>query len=98
VPAQEQFAQPVRAIPRLDRGQEVVIDPHARRFFCSNPACAKATFAEQVPGLTTRYGRRACTLQAVLQAAALALGAARPDYREAVAKLIDILSRASQAD
>ncbi len=37
-------------------------------------ACAKTTFAEQVPGLTTRYGRRTCGLQAVLQAVALALG------------------------
>ena len=27
----------------------------------------KTTFAEQVPGLTTRYGRRTCTLTAVLQ-------------------------------
>ena len=55
-------------------GQEVLIDLQARRFSCSNPACGKATFAEQVPGLTTRYGRRTCTLQAVLQAVALALG------------------------
>ena len=55
-------------------GQEVVIDLQARRFFCGNPGCAKATFAEQVPGLTTRYGRRTCTLQAVLAAVALALG------------------------
>jgi hypothetical protein len=70
VPAQEQFAQPVRAIPRLDRGQEVLIDLHACRFFCSNPACVKTASAEQVPGLTTRYGRRTCTLQAVLQAVA----------------------------
>ena len=55
-------------------GQEVLIDLQARRFFCGSPACAKATFAEQVPGLTTRYGRRTCALQAVLQAVALALG------------------------
>ena len=55
-------------------GQEVLIDLQARRFFCGNDACAKATFAEQVPGLTTRYGRRTCGLQAVLQAVALALG------------------------
>jgi transposase len=55
-------------------GQEVLIDLQARRFFCGNPACAKATFAEQVPGLTTRYGRRTCSLQAVLAAVALALG------------------------
>jgi len=55
-------------------GQELLIDLQARRFFCGNEACAKATFAEQVPGLTTRYGRRTCGLQAVLQAVALALG------------------------
>jgi transposase len=55
-------------------GQQVLIDLQARRFFCGNGACAKGTFAEQVPGLTTRYGRRTCGLQAVLQAVALALG------------------------
>jgi transposase len=55
-------------------GREVLIDLQARRFFCRNEACARATFAEQVPGLTTRYGRRTCGLQAVLQAVALALG------------------------
>jgi transposase len=55
-------------------GREVLIDLQARRFFCGNPACAKATFAEQVPGLTSRYGRRTCALQAVLRAVALALG------------------------
>jgi transposase len=55
-------------------GQEVVIDLQTRRFFCKNQACAKTTFAEQVPGLTIRYGRRTCSLQAVLQAVALALG------------------------
>ena len=36
-------------------GQEVLIDLQVRRFFCGNPACAKTTFAEQVPGLTSRY-------------------------------------------
>jgi transposase len=55
-------------------GQEVLIQLAARRFFCGNGACAKATFAEQIPGRTTRYGRRTCGLQAVLQAVALALG------------------------
>jgi hypothetical protein len=54
--------------------QEVLIHLRARRFICGNEACAKGTFAEQVPGLTTRYGRRTCGLQAVLQAVALALG------------------------
>lgn len=55
-------------------GQEVLIRLSTRRFFCGNGACAKATFAEQVPGLTIRYGRRTCGLQAVLQSVALALG------------------------
>ena len=55
-------------------GREVVIDLRVRRFFCGNPGCGKTTFAEQVPGLTVRYGRRTCSLQAVLQAVALALG------------------------
>jgi transposase len=55
-------------------GQEVLIDLQVRRFFCGNPACAKTTFAEQVPGLAVRYGRRTCALQGVLQAVALALG------------------------
>ena len=55
-------------------GREVLIDLQVRRFFCGSGGCAKATFAEQVPGLTIRYGRRTCGLQAVLQAVALALG------------------------
>src|SRR5580700_8300699 len=55
-------------------GQEVLIDLQVRRFFCGNPACGKTTFAEQVPGLSTRYGRRTSALQAVLQAVGLALG------------------------
>ena len=54
--------------------QQVLIHLAARRFFCGNQACAKGTFAEQIPGLTTRYGRRTCSLQTVLQAVALALG------------------------
>ena len=55
-------------------GQEVLIQLQARRFFCGNERCGKATFAEQVPGLTVRYGRRTCGLDGVLQAVALALG------------------------
>ncbi len=56
-------------------GQEVLLYLQARRFFCGNDACVKATFAEQVPGLAVRYGReRTCGLDGVLQAVALALG------------------------
>ena len=53
-------------------GQEVLIDLQARRFFCGSPACAKTTFAEQVPGLATCYGRRTCSPQTVLQAVTMA--------------------------
>jgi transposase len=53
-------------------GQEVVIDLQVRRFFCDS-GCGKKTFAEQVPGLTARYGRRTLGLETVLVAVALAL-------------------------
>jgi transposase len=45
-----------------------------RRFFCPDAACKKTTFAEQVAGLTVRYGRRSAGLTGALQAIALALG------------------------
>ena len=44
------------------------------RFVCGNGACGKKTFAEQVPGLTVRYGRRSVGLGERLRAVALALG------------------------
>jgi transposase len=55
-------------------GQETLIHLRVRRFFCTNAGCVKKTFAEQVPGLTTRYGRRTAGLARVLRAVALALG------------------------
>jgi hypothetical protein len=55
-------------------GQEVLICLQARRFLCRSEGCAKVTFAEQVPGLTVRYGRRTAILESVLQAVAMALG------------------------
>ena len=55
-------------------GREVLICLTVRRFFCPVPACAKATFAEQVGGLTSRHARRTPGLTCVLQAVALALG------------------------
>jgi transposase len=39
-------------------GRRVLIRLAVRRFFCANPACPAATFAEQVEGLTSRYARR----------------------------------------
>jgi hypothetical protein len=51
----------------------VVIDLSVRRIFCDNPECPRSSFAEQVPGLTLRYGRRTPGLQRVLEKIALAL-------------------------
>jgi hypothetical protein len=36
------------------------------RLSCANCECAKTTFVEQVPGLTTRYSLRTVTLDRVL--------------------------------
>lgn len=55
-------------------GQEVLLHLRVHRFFCRTSTCAKATFAEQVPGLTVRYGRRSVKAARALQAIALALG------------------------
>lgn len=43
------------------------IDLSVRRLYCENPACAKKTFAEQVPGLTVRYQRRTPQLQRLVE-------------------------------
>lgn len=52
----------------------IMIQLQVRRFFCRNEACGKKTFAEQLPGLTTRYGRWTAGLAGELRAIALALG------------------------
>jgi transposase len=54
-------------------GRPVRIDLTVRRLYCENPHCPKRTFAEQVPGLTRRYQRRAPAWQQVVDAVALAL-------------------------
>ncbi|MCB8913932.1 transposase [Rhodococcus rhodochrous] len=48
-----------------------------RRFFCINTHCATITFAEQVPGLTTRCARQTSVLDAVIEAIRLALAGRR---------------------
>lgn len=55
-------------------GQETLIHLQVHRFLCHNGACAKKTFAEQVPGLTVRYGRYSIGLREALRAIALAVG------------------------
>lgn len=51
----------------------MTIQLRVRRFRCTADACTKTTFAEQVAGLTFRYGRRSERLHAVLQVVALTL-------------------------
>jgi transposase len=54
-------------------GRRVVIRLTARRFFCAFPGCERKTFAEQVPGLTVRYGRKTALLAGVLRDIGVAL-------------------------
>jgi transposase len=54
-------------------GRPVQVVLKARRFRCGNPACPVATFAEQVPGLTSWYQRRTAQLRGLLEKVALAL-------------------------
>jgi transposase len=44
-----------------------------RRFRCRNTKCPRRTFAEQIPGLTRRYGQRTERLYSALAAVGLAL-------------------------
>jgi len=54
-------------------GRPVRIEVSVRRLYCGNQDCAKATFAEQVQGLTERYQRRTPGLRGVLEGVAVAL-------------------------
>ncbi|WP_307804697.1 ISL3 family transposase [Streptomyces sp. VRA16 Mangrove soil] len=53
--------------------QSVRIDLSVRRLYCENAACQRRTFAEQVEGLTVRYGRQTPAFRRVLEAVAVAL-------------------------
>ncbi|WP_239516467.1 MULTISPECIES: ISL3 family transposase [unclassified Streptomyces] len=48
-------------------GKPLRIILSVRRLYCENMACSKATFAEQVPGLTVRYQRRTPALQRLVE-------------------------------
>jgi transposase len=54
-------------------GRQVCIELTIRRLFCDAPGCVRVTFAEQVEGLTVRYGRRTAQLGSLLGAIAAAL-------------------------
>jgi hypothetical protein len=55
-------------------GRSALLVLSVRRFFCEPASCPKTTFAEQVPGLTRRYGRHTGPADHVVAAAAMALG------------------------
>jgi transposase len=54
-------------------GVPVVIELAVRRMFCVAAGCPQRTFAEQVPGLTSRYARRSVVLGRMLAVVGLAL-------------------------
>ncbi|MFE0460201.1 ISL3 family transposase [Kitasatospora sp. NPDC058965] len=79
-----------RYVRRLDDasvgGRPVVIELRVRRFRCGELSCPRATFAEQVSGLTFRHGRRSQGLQTVMRRVALMLAG------RAGARLADVLA------
>jgi hypothetical protein len=54
-------------------GKVVVVSLRVRRFGCAQDACRRRTFAEQVPGLTRRFGRRTERLHSTLVSVGLEL-------------------------
>jgi hypothetical protein len=54
-------------------GRPARIELQVRRLYCENPLCPKATFAEQVDGLTVRYRRRTPMLQRLVEIAGVML-------------------------
>ncbi|MFF1355187.1 transposase family protein [Streptomyces sp. NPDC058297] len=54
-------------------GKVVVVSLRVRRFVCADDCCHRKTFAEQVPGLTRRFGRRTERLRSTLVSVGLAL-------------------------
>jgi hypothetical protein len=51
-----------------------VLHLRVRRFFCTAAECARRIFAEQIHGLTTRYGRISAQARGMLESVPLALG------------------------
>ncbi|MFD5891516.1 transposase family protein [Streptomyces sp. NPDC060334] len=54
-------------------GRRVVLCLRVRRFLCPVISCGRRTFAEQMPELTRRYGRRTERLRSTPTAVGLAL-------------------------
>ncbi|WP_234388104.1 MULTISPECIES: transposase family protein [Streptomyces] len=54
-------------------GRQVSMELTVRRLFCDAPESVRVTFAEQVEGLTVRYGRRTPQIRGLLNAISVAL-------------------------
>jgi transposase len=70
-------------------GRRLTIHLQVRRFVCVAAECAQRTFAEQVPGLTSRHARASVALRRQLQTIAVAL-AGRPGARLAARSAITV--------
>ncbi|MEW2306701.1 transposase family protein [Streptomyces sp. NPDC006655] len=57
-------------------GKCVVVSLRMRRFVCEKESCERMTFAEQVPGLTRRFGRRTERLRSTLVSVGRSVGLA----------------------
>lgn len=56
------------------QGVPVSIHLNVRRFFCDESSCKQTIFAERLPGLATRYGRRTERLEGWFRHVSFALG------------------------
>ena len=63
-----------RLVDRPLGGRTLTVHLRARRFRCRSETCAKATFADQMPHLATRYSRRTPAAAHMLQVVGLAVG------------------------
>ena len=73
-------------------GLAVHLKLRVRRFFCDNPCCARKTFAQGVPEVTTRYARKTLRLIDTLTQLGFALGG------EAGASIATVLQMTCSAD
>ena len=59
------------------QGVPVTVCLRVRRFFCDERSCARAIFAERLPGLAAHYARRTERLDGWFRHVSFALGAKR---------------------
>ncbi len=69
---QSQYQRTLADLPW--QGVPVVVRLVVRRFWCDNPACPRAIFAERIPALAAPYARKTRRLLAVLTQLGFALG------------------------